>query len=485
MDNDRLYEDIGARTGGELYLGVVGPVRTGKSTFLRRMMDLLILPDITDEKMKARTMDELPLSAPGTAVTTVEPKFIPKDQLRLRTKGDTPLLVKFVDCVGYMIQGENGGEERMVKTPWLDYEIPFSKAAEIGTTKVIRDHSTMGVVVTTDGSIGEIPREAYTQAEERAVSELKDLGKPFVILLNSTKPYSDETLHLSRALEEKYGRRVLPMNVQQMKKDDALSVLQELLEQFPVQCIQMFAPKWVETLERDHPIKAALMDLMKQLLEQFSVMQDSKKEIAWNDPYIKRCKLEQVDYANGIFRVEVSIHQKYYYEILSEMCGTQIPGEYQLIHMIRQLASMKQSYAKCQDAMDAVHAKGYGIILPDKSEIRVGEPELVRHGNKYGVRLRAVSPSIHLIRADVETEIAPIVGSEEQAKDLVEFIKKGQDSEEGIWQTNIFGKSIEQLVEDGMRSKITLLGETSQAKLQDTMKKIVNDSNGGMVCIII
>lgn len=490
METANLYHDIEVRTGGEIYLGVVGPVRTGKSTFIKRFMDLLVLPNMESEPDKVRTMDELPQSASGKTIMTMEPKFIPKNGANIRLSPDVEVKVRLVDCVGFMVNGAQGHmeneEERLVKTPWFDYEIPFTKAAEIGTRKVITDHATLGIVVTTDGSFGEIPRESYIEAEERTVSELKKMGKPFLMLLNSSAPYSESTTKLASYLEEQYQVSVLPVNCMQLGKDDIYRILETLLYEFPVSKVEMYIQKWVEMLPAQHSVKEALISVLKDLLQNVSVMKDIKKQSFHieNTP-IKKLKLDKINMANGVVSFQAEVDESYYYQMLSELTGTEITGEYQLISMIRELAVKRKEYEKAEGALLSVRQKGYGVVTPELSEIALEEPVVIKHGNKFGVRLKAVSPSIHMIKANIETEIAPIVGSEQQAKDLITYINENSDNEEGIWNTNIFGKTIEQLVDDGIRGKISLMTDECQMKLQETMQKIVNDSNGGMVCIII
>lgn len=490
MEALNLYHDIEARTGGEIYLGVVGPVRTGKSTFIKRFMDLLVLPNMENEPDRARTMDELPQSASGKTIMTMEPKFIPKNGAQIHLSPDVEVKVRLIDCVGFMVKGAQGHieneEERLVKTPWFDYEIPFTKAAEIGTGKVITDHATIGIVVTTDGSFGEIPRESYIEAEERTVQELKKIGKPFIMLLNSATPRNEKCTKLAEYLEEQYQVSVLPVNCQQLQKDDIFQILERMLYEFPVSRVEVFMSKWVEMLPAEHIVKETLIGILRDLLQNVTAMKDIKKQKfnLENSP-VRKWKLEKINMANGVVSFQADVDESYYYQMLSDLTGTQITGEYQLISMIRELAAKRMEYEKAESALQSVRQKGYGVVTPELAEIELEEPVVIKHGNKFGVRLKAVSPSIHMIKANIETEIAPIVGSEQQAKDLIEYIKENSDNEEGIWNTNIFGKTIEQLVDDGIRGKISLMTDECQLKLQETMQKIVNDSNGGMVCIII
>lgn len=485
-----LYKDIQARTNGEIYLGVVGPVRTGKSTFIKRFMDLMVLPEIEDEYAKSRTQDELPQSAQGKTIMTTEPKFIPKEAAKIKLDEDIQVLVRLIDCVGYMVEGAEGhiegNTERLVKTPWSEQEISFTQAAEIGTRKVIHDHSTIGIVVTTDGSFSGIPRENYIAPEEKTIAELKRLGKPFVVILNSMKPYSDESTRIAEEISKKNNVRVISLNCQQIRKEDIHKILECVLKEFPVMEIEYFVPRWIETLPMSHPIKAEIIDKIRESSQSVRAIKDAVDEkISFESPYVCRMKLDEVDLASGKIKVQLQIADKYYYEMISEMLGVTVENEYTLLSTVRELARKKEEYQKVENAMQSVKMSGYGVVMPTQNEIKLYEPEIVKHGNKFGVKIRSEAPSIHLIRAGIETEIAPIVGSEQQAKDLIEYIKDNSCEAEGIWKINIFGKSVEQLVSDGINSKLSQIGEESQNKLQDTMQKVVNDSSGGMVCIII
>lgn len=484
-----LYKDIQNRTNGELYLGIVGPVRTGKSTFIKRFMELMVLPFMEDVHNRERTVDELPQSAQGKTIMTTEPKFIPKDAAEITLADDSKVKVRLIDCVGFMVEGASGHMEgnanRMVKTPWFDYEIPFVEAASIGTEKVIRDHATIGIVVTTDGSIGELERSSYIDAEEKTIQELERIGKPYVLVLNSKKPYSEDAMRLADELKEKFHTAVIPVNCEQLRQDDVYRILESILYEFPVARVEFYIPKWAEMLEAEHPMKAEIIKAASDIL---SSMKKTKDVYGMNftpEQYISRIKLDEVELASGCVKICMDIAEKYYYENMSELAGVPISGEYELIALIKELAERKGAYEKVADAFEAVQVKGYSVVTPELSDIRMEEPVLIRHGNKFGVKMRAVSPSIHMIKANIETEIAPIVGSEEQANDLISYIRQGQQSEEGAWETNIFGKSIGELMEDGIRNKIAMMDDECQLKLQDTMQKIVNDNNGGMVCIII
>ncbi|MDE7247187.1 MAG: stage IV sporulation protein A [Lachnospiraceae bacterium] len=485
-----LYKDIQRRTGGEIYLGVVGPVRTGKSTFIKRFMNLLVLPYMENEHEKERAQDEMPQSAGGKTITTTEPKFIPKEAAHVKLGTDIDVKVRLIDCVGYMVDGASGhmekDEERMVKTPWSMEEIPFTKAAEIGTRKVIRDHSTIGIVVTCDGSFGELPRESFLEAEERTIKELQALGKPYIVLLNSERPYAEETRNLADEISEKYQVTVMPINCEQLKKEDINHIMENILYEFPLTMIEFYMPKWVEMLPCDHKMKKDIIARLKQLMADLNHIRDiTADRFTVESEYIKKCKLDGINMSDGSVRIILDVDDAYYYEMLSELVGENIGSEYQLLATLREMAKMKREYVKVLHALEAVRYKGYGVVMPDREEIVLETPELIKQGNKFGVKIKAESPSIHMIKASIETEISPIVGTEEQARDLIQYISDTGTSEEGIWETNIFGKTVEQLVNDGITGKISMINEESQVKLQETMQKIVNDCNGGMVCIII
>lgn len=484
-----LYHDIQQRTGGEIYIGVLGPVRTGKSTFIKRFMEEMVLPNMEDEHARERAQDELPQSAGGKTITTTEPKFIPNEAAKVHLSGDIDVSVRLIDCVGYMVEGAAGHmeeeTERMVKTPWFDYEIPFTQAAEVGTDKVMNDHSTIGLVVTTDGSFGEISRANYLEAEERTILALKKLRKPFLVLVNSQKPYSEDAKRTVEELAEKYGVSAIAVNCEQLKKEDIHMILENVLYEFPISAMEFYMPKWVEMLAEDNRMKQDLVEKVKLIMKDYSTIRDVlEKPVNLESEYIRRCKTDTVSLSDGCIRVTLDVADSYYYEMLTEMVGENIADEYQLISKLKSFAAMKHEYNKVLDAVNMVRIKGYGVVTPDKDEIVLERPELIKHGNKFGVKIKASSPSIHMIRANIETEIAPIVGTQEQAEDLITFINQ-TDAQSGIWGTNIFGKTVEQLVNDGITAKVAVIGEESQIKLQDTMQKIVNDSNGGMVCIII
>ena len=491
MENFHVYRDIEARTGGEIYIGVVGPVRTGKSTFIKRFMETMVLPKLPDGHKKTLTRDELPQSAAGKMIMTTEPKFIPKEAAEIHLEDGIHAKIRLVDCVGFMVDGavghEENGEERLVKTPWFDHEIPFTYAAEIGTRKVIRDHSTIGIVITGDGSFGELGRNDYADAEARIIRELKEIGKPFIVLLNSVKPFGEEAKEMAGNMEELYGVTVQPVNCEQLKESDVKMILMNVLKEFPVQKLDFYIPKWMEILPDEHPLKMTAIEHARNILTNVDQMKDMKEEIlrADGNSRVSDIVIRKTEMADGTVSVEILMDHDCYYEVISEYTGIPVKDEYVLFHTLAKLSEMQGEYEKVKHALSQVRAKGYGIVMPDKSEIVLAEPELIKHGNKFGVKIHAQAPSINLIKAQIETEIAPIVGSEQQANDLISYIKNNEATEDGVWETNIFGKSVEQIVTDGMQTKISQMTEDCQSKLQDTLQKIINDSNGGMICIII
>ena len=491
MNSFQVYKDLAERTNGEFYLGVCGPVRTGKSTFIKRFMELLVLPGITDEHDRERANDELPQSADGKTIMTTEPKFIPKEAVSVNLFGDNQVKVRLIDCVGYIVKEAIGlleeESERMVMTPWSKEAMPFTQAAEFGTKKVIHDHSTIGIVVTTDGSFGEIPRDAYVDAEMRTIQELKSIGKPFVVLLNSAKPYSEETVALANKMTQDYGVLVVAVNCNQLRSEDIQNIMEKILSSFPVKQIAFHLPKWVEMLPKEHWLKQELVEKVREILGKISQIRDVNREnFSTDSEMIRQFKIEHIGMENGVVAIDTLFDDSRYYQLLSELVGMEITGEYQLIHLLKEYVEKKRDIEKIGDAWNEVHRKGYGVITPSVEEITIDEPELIRHGNKFGVKIKAVSPSVHLIQANIETEIAPIVGTQQQAEDLIQYISgKNVEKEESIWETNIFGKTVQQLVEEGMESKVNRLTDESQLKLQETIQKVINDSNGGLVCIII
>lgn len=489
MEKQNIYQDIFARTGGEIYLGVVGPVRSGKSTFIKRFMEQMVLPEIADENEKQRTMDEMPQSGTGKTIMTTEPKFIPKEAVELLLE-EMKVKVRLIDCVGFMVPGAGGhlenGQERLVKTPWFDDAVPFTRAAEYGTRKVIRDHSTIGILVTTDGSFGEIPRDSYVEAEKRTVEELQAIGKPFLVLLNSERPYSKATQNLAENLTKEYKTTVMAVNCDQLRQEDIQEILKNVLLEFPLSSVGFYLPKWVETLRDDHWMKKSVLDLMKEFMTDREKMKDVYQKSIPSNACMESAKIENIHMDTGDVEIKIQIKDAYYYEILSDLTGISIRNEYHLIRTMKELAAKKKEFEEVSQALKDARERGYGVMKPVLSEIELSEPEVVKHGNKFGVKIKAEAPSIHLIRANLSTEVAPIVGTQHQAEDLITYIREqsGEDPEE-IWNVNIFGKTLEQLVDDGISGKVTKINEDSQEKLQGAMEKIVNESSGGLICIII
>ncbi len=491
MDQFNLYKDIQARTGGEIYLGVVGPVRTGKSTFIKRFMDMMVFPRIEDVHSREQARDELPQSSGGTVIMTSEPKFIPKTAVEIPVDDSVRVKVRCIDCVGFMVEGATGheenGSERMVMTPWFNEPIPFTKAAAIGTRKVIQEHATIGLVITSDGSFGDIPRSHYIPAEEAAIEELKKNDKPFMILLNTVKPYSEEARALKESLETKYQVQCMALNCDQLRKQDVDTMMHSLLYEFPVTDMEFYLPRWLDVLPKTHELKSQMIDMLKELIGKTRTMNDFRKnEAVFSKPWLKKYYVEQMNMSDGHIKIHIELDMKYYYAMLSELVGAPVSGEYEFYRMIKSLADQRDEFSRVSQAVAAVKGQGYGMVMPDQQEVAFEEPELIRHGSKYGVNIKAHAPSIHMIQANIETEIAPIVGTQEQAEDLIRYIRaNGRESREEMWNTLIFGKSVGQLVEEGIQTKIARMTETSQTKLQETLQKIINDSNGGVVFVII
>lgn len=486
-----LYQDIQTRTHGQLFLGVVGPVRTGKSTFIRRFMNQVVIPNMENEDKSVAT-DELPVSGKGTLITTVEPKFVPKEAVKMTMGNHIDIKIKLIDCVGYVVEGATGvfdkESERMVKTPWFDEEIPFTKAAQIGTEKVINDHSTIGIVVTCDGSFGEIKREEFIPAEERTVMELKQIGKPFVIVLNSSRPYSEETKAMAEEIGEKYNVSCLPLNCDQLKNEDMEKILQTVLYEFPVTALNFYVPKWMDMLCETHPLRVGILETVKEYINHIFTVKDIEKyKELMSSEYLEKCYIESVDMATGNVTIQMSFAMKYYYEMLSSILGKPIHGEYEFFKELGELTGKKNEFMKVSQAIEQVHQKGYGVVAPQRDEIVVEEPQIIKHGNKFGVNIKATAPSIHMISAAIQTEIAPIVGTQQQAQDLIDYIKSAENGPEqqSIWETLIFGKTMGELVDEGIKTKVGKMTDNCQEKLQETLQKIINESNGNVIFVII
>lgn len=488
MEEYKVYQDIKARTNGEIYIGVVGPVRTGKSTFIKRFMNQMVIPNISGENDRQLALDELPQSASGKTIMTTEPKFIPKDAVSINVGDNIDMKVKMIDCVGYVVKEAEGqfedGKERMVRTPWYEYDIPFSKAAEIGTDKVITNHSTVGIVVTTDGSFGELPRESYIDAEKKTIEKLKEIGKPFVVLLNTDKPSGNQARSLADELSNTYGASVVPVNVEQLKSSDITYIFRELLMSFPVTAIYFDIPKWLEVVDNDSEVKKSIIFDAVQINSAVNYLRDIDGMEFPENSHVKNYKCDNINMADGSINISIDIHSNFYYQMLSDMMGTEISNEYDFITELKMMSDNKKYCSNVMGALEQVNLNGYGLVMPEKRNIQLGSPEVIKTGGKFGVRITANAPSINMIKANITTEIMPLVGSKEQADDLITYISDNSDGED-MWGVNIFGKTIEQLVDDGLNNKVSKIGAESQNKLQNTMEKIVNDGNGGMVCIII
>lgn len=484
-----LYHDMQARTNGEIYIGVVGPVRTGKSTFIKRFMDLLVIPNIVSPADKIRANDELPQSSAGKTIMTTEPKFIPKDAVEI-TLDSLNVKVRMIDCVGFMVNGAAGhlenDEERMVKTPWDSAPIPFTRAAEIGTEKVIRDHSTVGIVITGDGSFGDFTRENYAEPEEKTVRRLKEIGKPFVMLLNSTNPRSEKTRETAGKLSAKYGCTVLPMDCQNLNMDDVHRIFSSLLNEFPMREIYFEIPKWAQMLPEDDEIRQSLISLAFSVMKDITTMEQAKQYHFGETPsFVESIRVGNVDSSCGRMVVDIKIENKYYFEMLSNMCGETIENEYQLVNLIKELTQKKAEFEKVSDAVSMVHINGYGVVNPTREQIHMDEPVVIKNGSKFGVRIKAEATTIYMIQTSIQTEMAPIVGSEQQANDLIKYISdNAAQNADGIWDINIFGKTIEQIVTDGISDKIRNITEDNMTKLRDTLQKVMNE-NTGIVCLIV
>ncbi|MDI3540726.1 Stage IV sporulation protein A [Koleobacter methoxysyntrophicus] len=492
MERFDLLKDIAERTNGDIYIGVVGPVRSGKSTFIKKFMEKIVLPHIENVHDKNRTKDELPQSGAGKTITTAEPKFIPNEAVELKIKDNIKFRVRIVDCVGYTVKGALGYEDengpRMVSTPWFDKPIPFQEAAELGTRKVISDHSTIGLVVTTDGSITEIPRESYKEPEERIIAELKELDKPFIVILNTTMPREEKTKELKQEMEQKYQVPVIPADCSDLDQDDIYTILQEVLYEFFVKEININMPKWINALEEDYWLKKSFLNAVKEISNTINKLRDIEKAVmAFNEyDFVDKAVLEEMDLGTGVANIKIEPKEGLFYKILSETSGFEITGDDQLIRLMKELSIAKREYDKIAGALEKVKDTGYGIVPPFLEEMVLEEPEIIRHGSKFGVKLKASAPSIHMIKADIQTEVSPIVGTEKQSEELVNYLLNEFESDpKKIWESNIFGKSLHDLVREGIQNKLNHMPETAQMKLQETLQRIINEGSGGLICIIL
>ncbi|MBQ3553271.1 MAG: stage IV sporulation protein A [Clostridia bacterium] len=494
MEGYNIYADIAERTQGDIYIGVVGPVRTGKSTFIQKFMDLLVIPKIENSYSKERAKDELPQSAAGKTIMTTEPKFIPNEavSIALGESDATKMNVRMIDCVGYIVDGAQGHMEedapRMVHTPWASDPIPFETAAEIGTQKVIREHSTIGLVITTDGSVTDIPRADYAEAERRVVNELKEIDKPFVVLLNTRYPDQPETENLRAYLEEEYGVPVMSVDCANMDEKKINEIMEKVLFRFPVKEIGLDTPLWVDALNDSHWLKKGLYDALLSATDGVERICDIEMMLARISQYehIHSAEIAQIDLGKGIVEIKIATRPELFYQIVKECSGFDIDGDDKLLSLLTELSTMKKEYDKIAYALHEVEQKGYGIVTPTIDELHLEEPEIVRQGSRFGVKLKASAPSIHMIRADIETEVSPIVGTEKQSEELVHYLLSEFESDpKQIWQSNIFGKSLHELVNEGLHNKLSLMPEEAQLKLQETLTKIINEGSGGLICIIL
>lgn len=492
MERTDIFRDIAERTGGDLYLGVVGGVRTGKSTFIRRFMELMVLPNIKNVHDRERAKDELPQGAAGRTVMTTEPKFIPNEAVEIQITPNLNVKMRMVDCVGYRVEGALGYEEedgpRMVSTPWFEEPIPFQEAAEVGTRKVISEHSTMGLVMTTDGSITDIPRESYVEAEERVIEEMKDINRPFLVLLNSTDATCEEARQLAAELSEKYDVPVLPIDCAQMTQSDILNILEKLLYEFPVNEVNITLPPWVEELEFKHWLRQKFEESVRETVKNVRRLRDvnGAVESLADYEFVDQVSLRSMDMGTGSASIGITSDPSLFYQVLSEQSGFTIEGEKELFRLVKELSVAKREYDKVAQALSEVRDIGYGVVIPTLDELILEEPELIRQGNRFGVKLKAAAPSLHIIKADITAEITPIIGTEKQCEELVQYmLKEFEDNPQKIWKSEIFGKSVHDLVREGIQNKLHRMPENAQLKLQETLQRIVNEGSGGLICIII
>lgn len=492
MERYDIYRDIAKRTQGDIYIGVVGPVRTGKSTLIKRIMDLLVLPNIENAYKKERAKDELPQSGTGKTITTTEPKFVPNEAVELVLKENAIFKLRMIDCVGYLVNGALGhqedGKPRMVNTPWFEKQIPFEEAAEIGTRKVIQEHSTIGLVVTTDGSITDIDRESYVEAEERVIKELKEIDKPFVMVLNTKNPDSPATYELKTKLEEKHNVPVIVKDCAKLNMNDIHEILENVLFEFPVTEININLPGWLESIEPSHWLKNSILGAIKSAaaevkkLRDVDVLVNSLSEVE----NVKKANLDSIKMGEGSALIDLVTPENLFYKVIQEKTGYEIEGDYQLIGMITELARAKKEYDRVERALNDVMTIGYGLVPPSLDELTLEEPEMFRHGNQFGVKLRANAPSLHFIRADIATEVSPVVGTEKQSEELIKYLlEEFEQNPEKIWETNMFGKSLHDLVKEQLQNKLLMVPDDTRVKLQKTIQKIVNDGSGGLIAIIL
>ena len=486
---NNIYEDIAKRTQGDIYIGVVGPVRTGKSTFIRKFMENLVLPNIENEFKRERTQDEIPQSGSGKTIMTVEPKFVPADGVEIKIKDTVSLKVRMVDCVGYIVDGalghEEEGKQRLVSTPWSQEAMTFEKAAEIGTKKVIRDHSTLGIVVLTDGSVTGIDRKNYLSAEERVINELKSLNKPFAVVLNTLDPYSESTELLRSELEEKYDVPIVPLNVLAMDEEDIENVMETVLYDFPLNEIRINLPKWVEGLERNHWIKILTL---KQSIAEIGKLRDVDSIVKGFSEleFLEDTEVENVELGEGVISIDLTAKQDLFYNVLEEKSGFKIDGDHQLLNLVTKLSRVKNEYDKIESALYDAKTKGYGVVAPSLDELSLEEPEIIKQGKQYGIKLRANAPSLHIIKADISTEVSPIVGNQTQGEEMIKYLLDTfEENPSELWASNMFGKSLNDLVKEQLQSKLYTMPEEIRVKIQKTLQKIINEGSMNIITILL
>lgn len=489
---NNIYEDIAKRTQGDIYIGVVGPVRTGKSTFIRKFMENLVLPNIENEFKRERTQDEIPQSGSGKTIMTVEPKFVPADGVEIKIKDTVSLKVRMVDCVGYIVDGalghEEEGKQRLVSTPWSQEAMTFEKAAEIGTKKVIRDHSTLGIVVLTDGSVTGIDRKNYLSAEERAINELKSLNKPFAVVLNTLDPYSESTELLRSELEEKYDVPIVPLNVLAMDEEDIENVMETVLYDFPLNEIRINLPKWVEGLERNHWIKNNIIFTLKQSIAEIGKLRDVDSIVKGFSEleFLEDTEVENVELGEGVISIDLTAKQDLFYNVLEEKSGFKIDGDHQLLNLVTKLSRVKNEYDKIESALYDAKTKGYGVVAPSLDELSLEEPEIIKQGKQYGIKLRANAPSLHIIKADISTEVSPIVGNQTQGEEMIKYLLDTfEENPSELWASNMFGKSLNDLVKEQLQSKLYTMPEEIRVKIQKTLQKIINEGSMNIITILL
>jgi len=487
-----IYQDIATRTDGSLLIGILGPVRTGKSTFIKRFMETQVIPNIENIYRRERAVDELPQSGSGRTIMTAEPKFVPEEAVEISLEDGVSLSVRLIDSVGYMVPGAIGqtedGQPRMVMTPWFEQEIPMAEAAELGTRKVITEHSTIGIVITTDGTITDIPREDYIEPEERVIRELKELGKPFIVLLNSARPHSDRAREIADAISSRHGVACLPISCLELGEGDIREILASVLYEFPLRQLELFLPPWVDALPMEHPIKAGLYTAIRETacdLHRVREVRGAIEALAQAET-VDQSRLLSMDLGSGSVEVALELSRELFYQTLSQQSGLQIADDGDLMRLLTELAAVKASYDKVSSALREVYDTGYGIVMPGVEELVLEEPEIMRQGGRYGVRLKANAPSIHMFKVDIESTVSPIVGNEKQSEDMVNYLMEKYEGDTAkIWESNIFGRSFHELVNEDLQSKLQRMPEDARKKFRDTLQRIVNEGSGGLICIIL